>query len=196
KLTDDGVGGKVVNRPMLAKVGSSDYKNACVFRAQCFNKSASICPGAATSGGHIFCFGPETKIMMSDKSERRIDEIRAGDEVISFAGKRSRTGEFQTAKVKATAVTKKQKVLVINEMRVTPRHKVILSTGRAVKADELKIGDKLLRMDGSIEEVRSIDHGQKPITVYNLVLENDADGYIANGIRVLSYPIPHGLEDQ
>jgi hypothetical protein len=76
---------------------------------------------------------------------------------------------------------------------VTPLHKIVLQSGRAVLAEELKIGDKILKADGSVEEVASIENGLKPITVYNLVLEDGKEGYIANGMRVLSYPVLKGM---
>lgn len=182
----------IINSPAISYNGVKN--DGCLFRAQCFAKSGDACPGAQTSGGHIFCFGPETKIMMADHQEKRIDQVVPGDRVVSFVGKSSKSNEFTAALVKATAITEKQKVLKINDLRVTPRHKIILSTGRAIRAEQLKIGDKMLRMDGSTEEVQSIQEAPEPIRVYNLVLEKEADGYIANGLRVLSYPIPKGLE--
>ncbi len=189
-LTDSAVSGSILNNPMLATKGT----NRCLFRAMCFNKNAASCPLASTSGGHIFCFGPETRIMLADGGEIEIEKIRAGDEIVAFDAKFSKSSRLTTARVKATAVTKDQKILKINELRVTPLHKLVLASGRAVMAEELKIGDKILKADGSVEEVASIEADLKPITVYNLVLDGGKEGYIANGMRVLSYPVLPGMD--
>jgi hypothetical protein len=188
-LTDHSVAGAILNHPMLNTKGT----NRCLFRAMCFNRNAASCPLASSSGGHIFCFGPETRIMLADGGEIEIEKIRAGDEILAFDAKFSKSGALKPARVKATAITKDQKILKINELRVTPLHKIVLQSGRAVLAEELKIGDKILKADGSVEEVASIENGLKPITVYNLVLEDGKEGYIANGMRVLSYPVLKGM---
>jgi hypothetical protein len=189
KLTDASVAGSILNNPMANTKGT----NRCLFRAMCFNKNAASCPLASSSGGHIFCFGPETRIMLADGGEIEIEKIRAGDEILAFDAKFSKSGALKPARVKATAITKDQKILKINDLRVTPLHKIVLASGRAVLAQELKIGDQILKVDGSSEEVASIESELKPITVYNLVLEDGKEGYIANGMRVLSYPVLKGM---
>lgn len=172
------------------EIGKGEFATsaACYFQAFCHSKNA--CPGI-TSGGHVFCLAPDTKIMMADGSEKEIVSIKAGDEVMAFDAKRSR-GVLRTAKVKATAVTKKQKLVQINDLKITPLHKIILSNGRAVKAKDVKVGDKILKASGAIEEVKEVKKDLKPITVYNLSLDG-ADGYVANGVRVLEYPLPPGV---
>lgn len=162
--------------------------NSCYFQATCFSTSA--CPGLK-SGGHVFCLSPETKIMMADGSEKAIVDIKAGDEVMAFDAKHSRGG-LRTAKVKATAVTKEQKLVKINDLNITPLHKIILANGRAVMAKDVKVGDKILKASGRILDVTTVTKDLPPITVYNLSLDG-ADGYIAGGVRVLEYPLADGL---
>ena len=77
---------------------------------------------------------------------------------------------------------------------ITPLHKIVLANGRAVAAKDIKVGDKILKADGLMETVKSVKTDLAPITVYNLVLENGSDGYIANGVKVMSYPIPKGMD--
>lgn len=166
----------------------------CYFTASCFNNSATGCPVAGTSGGHVFCFAPDTLILMGDGTQKAIKDIKAGEEVASFNAKHTKNSKLDKAKVKATAQTKSQKVIQINNLKLTPLHKVVLSTGRSVVAQDIKVGDKLLKADGLIEEVTKISSDLKPITVYNLVLEREFDGYVAGGIRVMSYPLLKGMD--
>lgn len=172
------------------KVGEGKYASSatCYFQSYCHAKDA--CPGL-TSGGHVFCLAPDTKILMADGTEKEISDIKAGDEVMAFDAKKTR-GNLRTAKVKATAITKKQKLVQIDDLKITPLHKIILSNGRAVQAKEIKVGDKILKASGLIEEVKVVKKNLKPLTVYNLSLDG-ADGYIAGGLRVLEYPLPPGV---
>ena len=163
--------------------------NRCYFSAACFNNSADGCPTSGSSGGHVFCLAAETKIVMADGKEKEIKKIKAGDKVKTFNAKNTRNGALSTGVVTATAVTKRQRIVQINDLKITPLHKIVLSTGRAVMAKDLKVGDQILKADGLVEEVTSIKTDLKPITVFNLVLEDGNDGYIANGLRVMSYPL-------
>ena len=162
--------------------------NTCYFQAYCH--SVNSCPGL-TTGGHVFCLAPEVKIMMADGTEKPVLEVKAGDEVMAFDAKQSR-GVLRKAKVKATAVTKEQKLVQINDLKITPLHKIVLSNGRAVMAKDIKVGDKILKASGLLMTVTKVEKNLPAVTVYNLALDG-ADGYIADGVRVLEYPIPDGL---
>jgi len=144
--------------------------------------------GVTAMGGHVRRFNPSHQYVHK--------KIKAGEKVMAFDAKNSRNAALANAKVKATAITKKQKIVKINDLRITPLHKVVLSTGRAVEAGKIKVGDKILRADGMVEVVKTVETDLEPITVYNLVLDNKSDGYIAGGVRVMSYPTPKGLDGQ
>jgi hypothetical protein len=189
-FTDALVHGRMVNNPY------SGNASKCYFAAACFNNQANGCPSASTITGHVFCLAPETKITMADGTEKEIIKIKAGEEVLAFDAKHSRGGVMKKSKVKATAITKKQPILGIEDLKITPLHKVVLASGRAVMAKEIKVGDKILRGNGTIMTVTKIKKDLPTITVYNLVLEDGSDGYIANGLRVLSYPLLKGLEQK
>ena len=165
----------------------------CMYIANCFNKSAAVCAASTTTGGHIFCFGPDTRILLGDGSELTIDRIRPGDEVMAFNALFSRAGDLKPTRVKAVTKTASQRVLKINDLQVTPAHKIVLATGRAVKAEDLHVGDKILRSDGGLEAVRTVESVDSPVDVYNLVLEDGMEGYFANGLKVISYPDLPGI---
>lgn len=165
----------------------------CYFQAACTAVNSPGCP-TTNNGGHVFCVAPDTKIMMADGTQKEIKDIKAGEEVMSFESKLSKDKNLKTSKVVATTTTEDQAVIKINNLEITPDHKIILSSGRAVKAGDINLGSKILKEDGRIEIVQSIDKKRSKIKVYNLVLEDGSDGYIANGVRVLSYPMLKGLK--
>lgn len=160
----------------------------CYYQAICTSQNA--CPGVNT-GGHVFCLAPDTKILMGDGTQKAIIDVKAGDEVMAFDHKHSR-GILKKARVKASEVTEKQKLVEINDLKITPTHKIVLANGRAVKAEDVKVGDKILKADGLYMTVTVVKKDKEPVAVYNLSLDN-ADGYVANGLRVLEYTIPEGL---
>jgi hypothetical protein len=187
-FSDSLVGGAVDASPV------AQHSNSCYFSATCFAQNSDSCPPAGVPGGHVFCFSPDTKIDMANGKQKAIKDIKAGDEVVAFNAKGVRSGAMGKAKVKATAITKNQEVIQINDLKITPLHKVILSTGRAVLAKEIKVGDKLLKGNSQVELVTKVKTQKKRIKVYNLVLDKESDGYVAGGIRVMSYPLMPEME--
>ena len=186
--------GKISIDPKIVGGEVAPSQSKCFFQASCFAVNAAGCPMANTSGGHVFCLAPDTKISMADGSQKAIIDIKAGEEVMAFDAKHSKHGALIKAKVKATTLTKDQEIIDIDGLKITPRHKVVLASGRGVMAQDIKIGDKILKEDGSVLVVTKIERNLAKITVYNLILEKSSDGYIANGIRVLSYPMMKGME--
>lgn len=182
---DPGASGTIASYSVPDSKGGT---NTCFFKAYCHSTDA--CPGLET-GGHVFCLAADTKITLADGSEKNIQDIRAGDEIMAFDAKHSK-GLLHTAKVRATTVTKDQKLVQINDLKITPLHKIILANGRAVMAKDIKVGDTILRASGALMQVTHVEASLPPVTVFNLALDN-ADGYIAGGVRVLQYPIAKEL---
>jgi hypothetical protein len=178
----------------------------CWFAAACFNNGAVGCPPAHTPGGHVFCLSSDTLITLADGSKQEIVKIKSGDRVLAFKAESSKAKKLESAMVLATAITKDQPVLRIsysyNEqgkskeglIRITPQHKMVLSTGRGLMAQDLRAGDVILTADGVEATVEDVENEKSRITVYNLVLEDGFDGYIAGDLRVLSYPILDGMK--
>jgi hypothetical protein len=132
---------------------------------------------------------------MADGSKKEIAKIKAGEKVLAF-NTNEVDGELYPSEVQSVAVTKDQRVLKItlgdpknkNYLKITPEHKVVLSSGRIMVANDLREGDELLNKDGQTVKVTHMVYEKSKVTVYNLVLESELDGYIAGGVRVLSYP--------
>ena len=201
-LDNESVGGIVHSGPSYPR-----HPNKCYFKALCFNLNSNGCPGAGTSGGHVFCLSADTKITMADGSKKAIIEIKAGERVMAFSAKHSKQKKLKTALVKYTAVTHDQPIIKITlsgfydakgakntkVLKITQRHKMLRANGRAVIASDLYPGDQVIKANGRLATVTKIERGLPKINVYNLVLEDGADGYIANSMRVLSYPILRGM---
>lgn len=198
KFTHASVGGEVMSNPSMG--GSK-----CYFSAACFNTSATGCPSAVTSGGHVFCLAGDTLITMADGSKKAIQEIEAGEAVKSFD--MNSKSDLKTAKISHTTITHNQVLIkIITKMeglfasdeerilKITPRHKIVLASGRGVMAQDIRAGDKILNNEGEVLVVQDIDTSLPRTKVYNLVLEDGMEGYIANGIRVFSYPLMKELK--
>ncbi|MGB0455294.1 MAG: Hint domain-containing protein, partial [Bacteriovoracaceae bacterium] len=182
-------------------LSSPSLNNKCFFSAACFSVNAAGCPSAGTSGGHVFCLSEDTEITMEDGSKLAIGKVKAGDKVKAFKAQNSKGDRLYNAKVVAVAVTEDQEImrLVVEKMimgkkkedkiKITPKHKVVLSTGRGVMVQDLRPGVMILDSKGEHVRVKSIEYMEEKIAVYNLVLEDGADGYIAGGLKVLSYPM-------
>jgi hypothetical protein len=175
----------------------------CYFEALCIDQSAAGCPAAGTAGGHVFCLSPDTKILMADGNEKAIIDIKAGEKVKAFKARDSKKAILQEAGIVATAITEEQEIIRITVssestsevLNITPLHKVVLGNGRGVKAEEVVVGDTIITASGDKVVVEQIEKDLPKITVYNLVLEEEYDGYIANGLRILSYPLLDGLKE-
>ncbi len=156
------------------------FRDSCNFSAEC---KGEACPEV-----HNFCITADTKVLMADGSEKEIAELKVGDKVKAFDSKHPKKA-LKDAKVKAVMITGEKEVISLNDLKITSVHKVILEGGKVVEAKSVKIGDKVLKADGSIETIKEITENTTPVTVYNMDVEG-LDGYIAGGLRVLDYPVP------
>ena len=169
--------------------------DACFFKAACFSVASAGCPTVGSSGGLIFCLTGDTKITMADGSQKEISKINPGEKVMAFDSE-DVDSELYPSEVQSLAVTREQRVIKVTLgnaknkefLKITPEHKVVLSSGRILTANDLRKGDELLNASGLPVEVTDMVFEEEKVTVYNLVLENDLDGYVASGIRALSYP--------
>ncbi|NDE90904.1 MAG: hypothetical protein EB059_07190 [Alphaproteobacteria bacterium] len=155
------------------------FRDSCEFTARCV--------GAPCPSGH-FCVAADTKIMMADGTEKEILSVHVGDMVKAFDSK-DNSKTLKDAKVKAVMITGEQKIIALNDLKITSVHKVIMADGKKVMAKDIKIGDKILDAKNAIMTVNKITTDLNPTTVYNLDVEG-ADGYIAGGLKVMDYPAP------
>ncbi|MBY0427763.1 MAG: hypothetical protein K2Q32_00915, partial [Alphaproteobacteria bacterium] len=155
------------------------FRDSCEFTAHCVG---TPCPSSH------FCVSADTKILMADGTEKEILSVHVGDLVKAFDSK-DKNKTLKDAKVKAVMITGEQKIIALNDLKITTVHKVITADGKKVMAKDIKVGDKILNAKNEVITVNKITTDLSPITVYNLDVEG-ADGYIAGGLKVMDYPAP------
>jgi type II secretory pathway pseudopilin PulG len=144
----------------------------------------TTCGGGGGGGGGFEggggCFVAETKVLMADNSETFIKDLKVGDMVMSF-DKTKDNAPLEPKRVSHVFEMDKKQTYVLNDTRVTGTHKYKTTKGMVAVAD-LKIGDELIKADGSTEKVTK--HELSTVEpVYNFTVE-DYHSYVADGNRV------------
>jgi hypothetical protein len=118
------------------------------------------------------CFLAGTKITMADGTYKNIEEIKPGDIVKAY---HEETGQIKNAKVLQVFHHKKEQAgsyyLLINEkLKVTPNHPIFVNN-KWITAEDIKIGDKLLKINTEPCIVFSIEKIYEKEPTYNLEVE-------------------------
>lgn len=134
--------------------------------------------GGAEKGG---CFLPGTKILMSNNTEKSIEEVKIGDKVLTRLS--SKSSKIVSTKVTALHEEKTAGYLVINnQLKLTDNH-LILVNGLWVEARTIRIGDELIGVDGNKLLVNTVEYLRIPSKVYNLTTDV-YHTYFADGVYV------------
>jgi len=128
------------------------------------------------------CFKEGTKILMSDGSYKNIEDIVAGDLI------KTRPNEFDEILVTGEVLKTYEHVvstyISVNGgvLEVTPEHVIFLNDKWSL-AENLKVGDYLINMDGEKVWVESAETINAPTKVYNFEVEK-YHTYFADNIYV------------
>jgi len=116
---------------------------------------------------------------MADGSLKPIEDIRVGDQVLSFDEK---SDGIVTSSVAKTFVHPNNTAgyVIINGIKVTPNHQLWVN-GKWTDAGEIKPGDQLHMMEGSELAVDTVEYIQGTFTVYNFEVA-DTHNYFTRGI--------------
>ncbi|MEJ0021271.1 MAG: polymorphic toxin-type HINT domain-containing protein [Candidatus Doudnabacteria bacterium] len=135
--------------------------------------------GGAEKGG---CFTAGTQILLASGHTIGIENIKIGDELLTFKDPSSRT--LVPAIVQGISSHEVDDFLIINNnLQVTEEHKIFLN-GDWDLAGNAKVGDTLVLTDGRTQIIRSIAHRNAPhTTVYNIIV-GKYHTYFADGIYV------------
>ena len=137
------------------------------------------------------CFAGDT-LVSTEEGNRRIDEIKPGDKVLSY---NTETGENELQEVNNVSVSKTDILVHIitddgRDIETTMFHPFYVKnedgTGEWKAASNLKAGDELLSEDGNkvkVSEVK-VEKLAEEITVYNLELDEVHTYYVAGGVLV------------
>jgi len=131
------------------------------------------------------CFVAGTLITMADGSTKPIEEIVAGDELLSVNQETYKQEISTVGSVKSSQVNKLIKInLGVEDITSTPLHKFCVHDTGWVAAQELKEGDILVRSNGGKDTISSINIIEEEYTVYRLDDVSDNYNYFANDLLV------------
>lgn len=131
----------------------------------------------AEGGG---CFAKGTLVLMADGKYKNIEDIKAGDYVLTRTEKDS---ELVKARVVKTHTTEESGYLIINGgLKVTADH-ILRVNDSWREAGSIQVGDALVDSQGNAVYVESIEWQAGKIQVYNLEIEN-YHTFFAGGVWV------------
>ena len=126
---------------------------------------------------HDDCFLAGTKVLLEDGSYKNIEDVQAGDKVMSYDVEK---GKFVGAAVVETTKNATEKHYRINgNLNLTPSH-VLYVDGKWSAADSVKVGSYLTNANGELVKIESIEAVEGPVNVFNLVTEYPNDFYAEN----------------
>jgi len=148
------------------------------------------CGGTVNCGSCGTCFVAGTPVTMADGSTKPIEDVTAGDLVLSYD---TQSGMLIQATVERVLVHLETPVLLrINGgLTTTPEHRFLVN-GAWTRADQLRIGDRLLRAQPSIGtdgsptihmQVTQLEELPGGVTTYNFEVAGYHD-YFAGGVLV------------
>jgi hypothetical protein len=120
---------------------------------------------------------------MADGSSKPIEEIKVGDEVLAYNEKTAATEKNKVTKL-LVHDNVKQYLIINGNLKVTPEHR-FYTEGKWKRIGVLKVSDKLLKHDGTTQEITSIAKVKlkEKIKVYNFAV-TPSRTYFAAGFLV------------
>lgn len=168
-ITPWGYGSDILNN-LYADIAANPYSLSTSYVTNFRN--------GAEKGG---CFLAGTNITMSDESQKKIEELRVGDEITTFSNEQSTT-KAKSIIQGVSAHDVKGYLLINDKLKVTPEHKLYLS-GRWQLAGQAKIGDYLLNAQHQSETISDIQYVEGKVKVYNIIVGR-YHTYLAEGYYV------------
>jgi intein/homing endonuclease/predicted lipid-binding transport protein (Tim44 family) len=132
------------------------------------------------------CFLPDSPILMSDGSEKRISAVKPGDKLLAF----KTDGHLVVTRTQSVIKHQVDDYVLVKTDRatieVTEEHPFYVGQGRFKTVEALKAGDSILAYDGKwLEEQRilSMEKIHKRVTVFNLQTDQP-NTFFAHGLAV------------
>jgi len=137
---------------------------------------------------HNACFPAGTKIKLANGHSRNIEEIEAGDEIVSYDTDKK---EFVPGRVDKLNKSEQEDLVTIatdsgESVRATLGHKIYTPDGWRAAGD-LRVGDTLVNFKGEQTKVSKVEVEKGTFTVYHLVNVGSKQTYFADDILVHNY---------
>ncbi|NTV24123.1 MAG: hypothetical protein HGA85_07195, partial [Nanoarchaeota archaeon] len=148
------------------------------------------------------CFLPGTLVRMSDGSEKKIEDVKVGDDVLGYDIEKKAYFSNKVLELESP-VRYDYYTLTFSDgsaLKLTDEHPVYIrssdSEGWAsispmstfddarMKVMKISIGDKVYQADGSWETIVSIDHTVEEVQTYNLKSVSGTNTFFAEGVLV------------
>lgn len=128
------------------------------------------------------CFTPEQRVLFSAGEVPILEALQQGREDIMTLSPDATLDDLQLTQGKVysyTAETRDSEHIIYQvrtvtggELKVTSEHPVVTSEGQLVQAQQLNVGDELLRQDGTPDRIVSVEKSTHFGKVYNLKPES------------------------
>jgi hypothetical protein len=164
------------------EIGSSTFLPHSIIASTVMHVIAGGC--SSSTKGEDVCFIAGTKILLSDYTYKEIQDVTAGDTVLSYD---LNNGQVVSEKVNALLVHRDNPAgyfLINDTLKVTGDHPLwVANKSMWQRADALQIGDTLLLVvDGGTTVVQSLIKIDGSFTGYDLDLEGPHYTYFADNI--------------
>jgi len=127
------------------------------------------------------CFPAWARVTLVGEADRPISELRPGDLVLSWDGRRGALAQGRITRVITGAAARL--IRVNGGLMASAEHRILTARGY-VRFTELRVGDLLFRFPGTeTEEVRVVDVVAEKTLVYNLDVSPNAS-FFAEGLVV------------
>lgn len=143
--------------------------------------------GSGQGDGAQGCFIAST-LVSTPGGPKPIKDIVVGDTVISY----DEDGELHDKEVEAVFTFKNKELYNLDGVTVTGEHPFVLPNGHYKRVQSIKVGDVLVKEDGTQHTVKDIVNTGETDTVYNLSV-SDLHTYIAGGFRVHNWKHEGGM---
>ncbi len=151
--------------------------------------------GGGGGGGGSTCFVAGTKILMADYSEKNIEDVKVGDSVIGYDGKKQVAVKVQEMDAPLRDHHYNVKLADGTVLGVTNEHPLYTSEGwksispektaqenAVLKVKPLKVGDKVLKDSGKYVAITRMDYFPGPVQAYNLKKVSGHNNFYADGV--------------
>jgi len=146
-------------------------------------------------GGCPLCCVHESMLIATEEDMKSIYEIEIGDKVISH---NFETGQDELVEVTDVIIVDRDVDYQVNDLIMTEDHPVYLEGGRKASVnpeatklnykqdvDQLVVGDKMMKLDGSLEEVKTIESIKGTHKNYAVQTKHNnfyADGHLVDSV--------------